>query len=130
MCFGGPPVAQPQIERQSTQPDNSAAMAQYAEQMAAQSQAMQSQIADQIASITAETNRMQQQYQVDQEKLAAEQAAMAANKYITEAEEGEFTANAQTTDPAKKKQEDSLSTLKITTGALPASSGAGLNIGV
>lgn len=129
MCFGG---QQPSVDY--SKPDKALMaqqqqqMAAYAQQMQAQSDAYAANIADQIAQLTSETERMQSQF--DQE-LAAQQAAAdaAVGAYTTSSQEGELTANAQTTK-VKKKQEDALSTLKISSGSLPATGGAGLNIGV
>ena len=136
MCFGGGGSKKPKYEYQ--EPDysfieqNNAAMRQFQQQQAEQAALYQQQIAQQIAGITAETQRMQAQYEQElAEDEAARAAAEAANQsaYKTSNEKFEFTDGAQTSEPVKPT-EKSRSTLKIASGAVKAKSGTGLNIGI
>ena len=130
MCFGGSTQA-PRVE-QAPGPDPFAAqqaMAQFQAQQAAQSQAYQDQIAQQIAGITADTERMQAEYEADLAAQEASQAAADASAYVTSTQEGEFTDDVLTTGQSKES-EKAKSTLKIASGGVKSSAGAGLNIGV
>ena len=130
MCFGGSPHA-PRVE-QAPGPDPFAAqqaMASFQQQQAAQSKAYQDQIAQQIAGITADTQRMQDEYEADLAAQEAAQAAADASAYITSAQESEFTDDVMTTGETKTVDK-SKSTLKIASGGVKSTAGAGLNIGV
>ena len=130
MCFGGG-TSQPQVQQQPG-PDPFAAqqaMAQFQAQQAAQSKAYQDQIAQQIAGITADTQRMQDEYEADLAAQEAAQAAADASAYITSTQEGEFTDDVMTTGETKTVDK-SKSTLKIASGGVKSTAGAGLNIGV
>ena len=130
MCFGGG-TSQPQVQQQPG-PDPFAAqqaMAQFQKQQAAQSQAYQDQIAQQIAGITADTQRMQDEYEADLAAQEAAQAAADASAYITSTQEGEFTEDVMTTGETKTVDK-AKSTLKIASGGVKSTAGAGLNIGV
>ena len=136
MCFGGGGSRQPRVEYQ--EPDysfieqNNAAMQQFQQQQAQQAALYQQQIAQQIAGITAETQRMQAQYE---QELAEDEATRAAaeaaqqSAYRTSNEKFEFTDGAQTSELVKPT-EKSRSTLKIASGAVKAKAGTGLNIGI
>lgn len=135
MCFGGgrqQPRYVDQPPDYSFIEQNNAAMRQFQEQQAAQAAAYQQQISQQIAGITAETQRMQAQYE---QELADDEAARAAaeaasqSAYKTSSEQLEFSDGAQTTEPVKPT-EKSRSTLKIASGALKSKAGTGLNIGI
>lgn len=130
MCFGGG-TSQPQVQQQPG-PDPFAAqqaMASFQQQQAAQAQAYQDQIAAQIAGITADTQRMQDEYEADLAAQEAAQAAADASAYVTSTQEGEFTDEVLTTGQSKES-EKAKSTLKIASGGVKSSAGAGLNIGV
>ena len=130
MCFGGG-TSQPKVQQQPG-PDPFAAqqaMASFQHQQAAQAQAYQDQIAQQIAGITADTQRMQDEYEADLAAQEAAQAAADASAYITSTQEGEFTEDVMTTGETKSVDK-SKSTLKIASGGVKSTAGAGLNIGV
>ena len=134
MCFGGGGVNEAVIKQQQQQSATQQqaaqqAMAQFQQQQAQQSQAYQAQVAQQIAGITADTQRMQDEYESDLAAQEAAQAAADASAYITSTQEGEFTDDVLTTGETKTVDK-SKSTLKIASGGVKSTAGAGLNIGV
>ena len=138
MCMGGggrkdrgPDIIQQEPDL-NFMAQNNAAMEQFRQQQAEQARLYQQQISQQIAGITAETQRMQAQYEQElADDEAARAAAEAANQsaYKTSNEKFEFTDGAQTSEPVKPT-EKSRSTLKIASGAVKAKAGSGLNIGI
>ena len=134
MCFGGNGVNEAIVKQQqeqsaAQQQASQQAMARFQSQQAAQAQAYQDQIAAQIAGITADTQRMQDEYEADLAAQEAAQAAADASAYITSTQEGEFTDDVMTTGETKTVDK-SKSTLKIASGGVKSTAGAGLNIGV
>lgn len=139
MCMGGggrkdrgPDIIQQEPDL-NFMAQNNAAMEQFRQQQAEQARLYQQQISQQIAAITAETQRMQAQYE---QQLAEDEAARAAaeaasqSAYKTSNEKFEFTDSAQTSEELVKPTEKSRSTLKIASGSVKTKAGTGLNIGV
>lgn len=155
MCFGGGQPQAPQIVYQGpSQADidaNRAALQQYSDQMRAQQKTFQDSLQGQIDAANAETEKLRAQYATDLEATTNTantqigQAKADASSQVASAsaagglqQVGAYAVGATQSDPlenqkttaAVTKKEKPKSTLKISTSALPSTSGTGLNIGV
>lgn len=108
---------------------NRASLDKYESDMAQQQAAFQTQLQAQIDSANQETAALEKKFQNQAAAAAAASAAQQTATYATTATQTETPANAQTTAAIAKKRKPRQN-LKIARNALPAQSGAGLNIGV
>ena len=130
MCFG---AKEPEIVYQGpSQADidrNRASLNKYQSDIAQQQATFEAQLQEQIDAANKETAALEKKFQNQAAAAAAASAAQQTASYATTATQTETPANAQTTAAIAKKRKPR-QTLKIARNALPAQSGAGLNIGV
>lgn len=130
MCLGAKaPNIIYQGPSQSDIDRNRASLDKYQSDMAAQQASFGTQLQQQIDASNKETEALQQKYQNQAAAAAAASAAQQTTAYATTAAQTENPVNAQTTAAISKKRKPRQN-LKIARNALPAQSGAGLNIGV
>ena len=134
MCFGGggsvqaPQVKQQPIDTSQLQAQQ-AAMSQFMKQSQAQAAAYQAQIGQQIAGITADTKKAQEDFEAELAAQQAAQDAANASAYTTSVGQGEFSDSVLSTKKPRTKEERK-ATLKLAQNAAASTGGAGLNIGV
>lgn len=133
MCFGGSQPQAPNIVYQGPSEAeiaaNQAALDQYRAQIGEQQTAFQSQLQMQIDQANKQTADLQQRYENEAGAAAAASAAQQTGAYAVTATQSEVPQAAQTT-AANTKKKNPQTNLRISRAALPATEGAGLNIGV
>lgn len=132
MCFGGSPSAPEVVYRGPSEADiqrNRDALATYQGQMEKQQADFQSQLQMQIDQANQETADLQKRYENEAAAAAAASAAQQTGAYAVTATQSEVPQAAQTTAATTKKKNPQTN-LRISRAALPATEGAGLNIGV
>lgn len=131
MCMGGAPRA-PKIVYQGPSKAELAAQAQgleqYKDQMRLQQDALAGQLQQQIDEANLQSQVLKQKYDAEAAAAIAAGNAQQVGAYAAAATQSEAPATAQTTAAVVKKEKPK--SLKITTAALPATAGTGLNIGV
>ena len=131
MCFSKPKA--PNIVYQGISQDqidqNAASLELYKTQMAQQQQLFSDQLQSQIAAANQQTADLQQKYADEAAAAAAAAGAQQTGAYAATATQSEAPTTAQTTAAVTKKEKPKAN-LKISSAALPSSSGTGLNIGV
>lgn len=132
MCLGGGGSA-PEVVYSGPDPaqitEHQRRLDQYRSQLEQQQQTFATQLQTQIQEANKETKRLQAQF--DAETASAQSAADAAlSPYVTSAQQTDPGSGAQTTQANAKKKNTKKSSLKISSAAVPASAGSGLNIGV
>ena len=133
MCFGGSQPQAPNIVYQGPSEGdierNRDALATYQGQMEKQQADFQSQLQMQIDQANQETADLQKRYENEAAAAAATSAAQQTGAYAVTASQSEAPQAAQTTVATTKKKNPQTN-LRISRAALPATEGAGLNIGV
>ena len=133
MCLGSSQPQAPNIVYQGpSEADiaaNQASLDQYRVQVGEQQAAFQSQLQTQIDQANKQTADLQQRYENEASAAAAASAAEQTGVYAVTASQSEAPQAAQTT-VAKTKKKNPQTNLRISRAALPATEGAGLNIGV
>lgn len=131
MCFGSSPQA-PQIVYQGPSAEeierNRMALEQYRQQSMTQQKAFADQLQQQIDQANTQMGKERTRLAQEEQAAMADMAARQTGAYAVTATQSEPMA-AETTTAAKPK-EKTRNSLKIGRGAMAASSGAGLNIGV
>ena len=132
MCFGGSPSAPEVVYSGPSEGDiqrNRDALATYQGQMEKQQADFQSQLQMQIDQANQETADLQKRYENEASAAAAASAAQQTGAYAVTASQSDVPQAAQTT-VANTKKKNPQTNLRISRAAVPATEGAGLNIGV
>lgn len=132
MCFGGSPSAPEVVYRGPSEADiqrNRDALTTYQRQMETQQADFRSQLQTQIDRANQETADLESRYENQAAAAAAASAAQQTGAYAVTASQSEAPEAAQTT-AAITRRRNPQTNLRISRAALPATEGAGLNIGV